>query len=45
MIPIELINLAAEATSPYNDGYSAAGYREQLEQIRDYIDKVLRNNK
>ena len=44
-IPLEIINLAAEATSNHNDGWTKKGAREKLVAIRDYIDRVLKSSK
>ena len=40
-IPLEIINLAGEATSDHNDGWTKQGARGQLIKIRDYINNVL----
>ncbi len=40
-IPLELIYLAAEATSEHNDGWTMKAARDKLVAIRDYINKVL----
>jgi len=41
MIPEQIVKFAIEATSNYNDGYTAQSYKRQLEEIRDYINRVL----
>lgn len=41
MIPIQIINLVAEAISEHNDGWTQKSSKEQLLEIRDYINKVL----
>jgi len=47
-IPAAIVNMAAEATSPYNDGWTAKAYREQLRaklgesrEVVDYIVGIL----
>ncbi len=44
-IPIEIINLIAEALSPHNDGWTQKGARDRLIAIRDFIDKALGGKK
>jgi len=41
MVPLEIINMVAEFTSPYNDGYTREGYKKKLVEIKDYINRVL----
>jgi hypothetical protein len=41
-IPIQIIHLAAEATSNHNDGWTRQQARERLVGIRDYINRILR---
>ena len=41
-IPAEIINLAAEATSNHNDGWTKKAAKEKLLAIRDYINRVLK---
>ena len=40
-VPIEIINMAAEAASNHNDGWTTKHYLDQLKEIRDYISDVL----
>lgn len=41
-VPLQIINLAAEATSNHNDGWTKKGARDKLAAIRDYINRVLK---
>jgi len=43
-VPMVIINLALEATSNHNDGWTKKAAREKLLTIRDYIDKVLKSS-
>lgn len=40
-IPLEIVNLAVEAISDQNDGWTKQGARDRLIEIRDYINNVL----
>lgn len=40
-IPVEVIELVAEATSEYNDGWTKKAYRQRLLEIRGYINGAL----
>jgi len=42
IIPYEDLEWAAGATSEHNDGLTKAGYRKKLENLRDYINIVLK---
>jgi hypothetical protein len=44
MIPIEIINLAAEATSDYNDGWVKKEAQDRLREIKEYIERILAEN-
>lgn len=35
------MNMAIEYKSQHNGGFTIAGYKKDLEEIRDYINKVL----
>ena len=48
MIPVAVVNMAAEATSPHNDGWTQRAYRDQLRaklgesrEVVDYIVGIL----
>ena len=41
-IPSEVIRIAAEATSPHNDGFARKVAIRQLITLRNYIDGILR---
>ena len=40
----ELSNWSLEASSPYNDGWTAKHYEDQLNEVFEFVDR-LRNNK
>jgi len=40
-IPMEIINLAVEATSNHNDGWTRKAAKDKLAAIRDYINSIL----
>jgi len=40
----ELSNWSLEANSPYNDGWTAKHYEDQLNEVFEFVDK-LRNDK
>ena len=40
-IPLEIINLAAEATSDQNNGRTKQGAKDRLLEVRDYINSIL----
>lgn len=42
-VPMSVINLAMEAKSPYNDGWTQQKARDILMAIRDYINWVLKD--
>lgn len=42
-IPLEVLRLALDATSPRNDGYTAQAAKDKLLKIRNYINEVLEN--
>lgn len=44
-IPIEIARIAAEALSEHNDGFAKQACRDQLLEIRDYIDRILGEQK
>lgn len=41
-IPKEISELAAEALSDHNDGWMKEGCRKRLREIRDYINRILK---
>jgi len=40
-IPMEIRELAVQATSNHNDGWAKKAAKQQLKDIRDYINGVL----
>ena len=40
-IPKEIVDLALEAQSEYNDGWAKKYYTNRLIEIREFIDRVL----
>jgi len=43
-IPMNIIQLAVEATSNHNDGWTKQGARDQLRAIKEYIKRILGEN-
>lgn len=43
-IPMAIIELAAESLSDYNDGWTKQRTRDQLREIKEYIERVLAEN-
>ena len=44
LIPDNIIQLAAEATAPQNDGLATKQARKKLKAIKDYIEQILAKN-
>lgn len=45
MIPKIVIDMAIGYKSGHNDGFLQQKYKKDLEEIRDYITKILESNK
>lgn len=44
MIPVEIVDMAAEATSPHNDGWAQKASREQLRaKLGEYREAVVQS--
>ena len=41
----ELSNWALEANSPYNDGWTAKHYEDQLNEVFQFVDNLRKNKK
>jgi hypothetical protein len=43
-ITSQIHSIARECSSPYNDGYTAFGCKQDLYQIKEVIDAAIRNS-
>jgi diphthamide biosynthesis methyltransferase len=43
-ITSQIHSIARECSSPYNDGYTAFGCKQDLYQLKELLDNVIRNS-
>jgi hypothetical protein len=43
-ITSQIHSIARECSSPYNDGYTAFGCKQDLYQLKELLDNIIRNS-